>query len=219
MADRPRFNSGVARSVGLAAAVAMIVLLARTDLPANRNSMGESRSPHNSAPSAQKLQAPKPQTGAVAMDRGLASILGSGKWLDQQPLQATDLRGKVVLVNFWTYSCINSLRPLPYLKAWADKYRERGLVVIGIHTPEFEFEKNISNVRQAVGALGIKYPVRLDSDFSAWRKFENRAWPAFYFIDAEGRKRRQTFGEGDYAEAEQVLQNLLNEADGKSVDG
>lgn len=149
----------------------------------------------------------------------LASMLGSGEWLNGQQLQPKDVQGKVVLVNFWTYSCINSLRPLPYLKAWAEKYRQRGLVVIGVHTPEFEFEKDAGNVRQALGPLGINYPVRLDSDYAEWRKFGNRAWPGFYLIDSDGRIRHQASGEGDYDKAERMLQKLLAEVDRKPTNG
>jgi thiol-disulfide isomerase/thioredoxin len=147
----------------------------------------------------------------------LASVLGARQWLNTPPLQPDQLRGRVVLVNFWTYSCINSLRVLPYLRAWAEKYKDRGLVVIGVHTPEFEFEKDVSNVSQAAGFLDVAYPVALDSDYGIWRAFENEAWPAFYFIGADGRVRKHVFGEGGYDRSEHLIQQLLSEANGWPV--
>lgn len=135
-----------------------------------------------------------------------------GEWINASPLSPESLRGKVVLVNVWTYSCINSLRPMPYLRAWADKYREAGLVVIGVHSPEFEFEKNPAYVRRAISDHHIEFPVVLDSDFTIWRAFKNEYWPAFYFIDAKGRIRYHRFGEEEYERSEQVIQQLLAEA-------
>jgi thiol-disulfide isomerase/thioredoxin len=151
-------------------------------------------------------------TVSAGVSGPLSSLLGARQWLNGKPLRAEDLRGKVVLVNFWTYSCINSLRPLPYLRAWADKYGKNGLVVIGVHTPEFGFEKDLGNVRKAIMAQGIGYPVTLDSDFAVWRSFGNRGWPGFYFIGADGRVRHAALGEGDYAASEQLIQKLLAEA-------
>jgi thiol-disulfide isomerase/thioredoxin len=142
----------------------------------------------------------------------LSALLGSRPWLNTPPLRAEDLRGKVVLVNFWTYSCINSLRPLPYLRAWAEKYKDRGLVVVGVHTPEFGFEKDLANVRRNTAAQGVGYPVVLDSDYEIWRAFDNNAWPAFYFIGADGKVRRQVLGEGGYDKSERLIQQLLAEA-------
>jgi thiol-disulfide isomerase/thioredoxin len=144
---------------------------------------------------------------------------GSRPWLNTPPLRAEDLRGKVVLVNFWTYSCINSSRALPYVRAWAEKYKEEGLVVVGVHTPEFGFEKDIANVRDATAEAGVGYPVVLDNDFAIWRAFDNEAWPAFYFIGPDGRVRRQVLGEGGYDKSEQLLQELLSEAKGAPVTG
>ena len=136
------------------------------------------------------------------------------------PLSAQALKGKVVLVDFWTYSCINCLRSLPYVKAWADKYRADGLVVIGVHAPEFAFEKDVANVRKAVRDLGIDYPVAVDNNYAIWRAFDNHYWPAHYFIDAKGRIRHHHFGEGDYAGSERIIQQLLAEAHpGKSFGG
>jgi thiol-disulfide isomerase/thioredoxin len=124
-------------------------------------------------------------------------------------LTAEGLRGKVVLIDFWTYSCINCLRSIPYVRAWAEKYRNQGLVVIGVHSPEFAFEKNIDNVRQAVKDLKIDYPVAIDNDYAIWRAFNNEYWPAHYFIDAQGRIRHHHFGEGEYNESEKIIQQLL----------
>lgn len=146
----------------------------------------------------------------------LPTLQGATEWINSPPLTAESLRGKVVLVDFWTYSCINCLRTTPYLKAWAEKYRDAGLVVIGVHSPEFAFEKRIENVRRATKDLGITYPVAVDSDFKIWRDFDNQYWPAFYFVDAQGRIRHHQFGEGQYDLAERVIQQLLEEA-GKGV--
>ena len=140
------------------------------------------------------------------------SLLGAKQWLNTPPLRAKDLRGKVVLVNFWTYSCINSLRALPYVRTWAAKYKDRGLVVIGVHTPEFAFEKDVDNVRRADAALGVGYPVALDSDYAIWNAFGNEAWPALYFLDANGRVRGRALGEGGYDQSERLIQRLLSEA-------
>jgi len=148
--------------------------------------------------------APRPHGPLTALD-------GGGQWLNTQPLDASALRGKVVLVNFWTYSCINCLRTLPYLEAWAEKYRAQGLVVIGVHAPEFAFERDPANVRRAASMLGVRYPVVIDNEFRIWRAFHNSGWPAFYFVGADGRVRVDSLGEGDYAAAERVLQKLLAE--------
>lgn len=139
-------------------------------------------------------------------------LFGARQWLDREPITSESVRGKVVLVNFWTYSCINCLRTLPYVRAWAEKYRDQGLVVVGVHTPEFAFEKDPANVRKAVAALGVSYPVAIDNDYAVWRAFSNQAWPARYFVDAQGRIRHHEFGEGDYAASEKVIQSLLAEA-------
>ncbi|VVE37708.1 cytochrome C biogenesis protein [Pandoraea eparura] len=147
----------------------------------------------------------------------LPSLDGAVQWLNSPPLTAQSLRGKVVLVDFWTYSCINCLRTLPYVKAWAQKYRDQGLVVIGVHAPEFAFERDIGNVKKAVHDLGVDYPVAIDNNFAIWRGFHNQYWPAHYFIDAQGRVRYHHFGEGNYAESERVIQQLLREAGAKQV--
>jgi thiol-disulfide isomerase/thioredoxin len=142
----------------------------------------------------------------------LPLLSGAIGWLNSKPLAAADLRGKVVLVEFWTYSCINWLRIQPYVRAWDEKYRDKGLVVIGVHTPEFGFEKDLDNIQWATKNLRVDYPVAIDSDYAVWRAFNNNYWPALYFIDAEGRIRHHQFGEGNYDQSERVIQELLAEA-------
>jgi thiol-disulfide isomerase/thioredoxin len=142
----------------------------------------------------------------------LPSLDRATAWLNSPPLEPNALRGKVVLVQFWTYTCINWLRTLPYVRAWANKYREHGLVVIGVHAPEFDFEKDAGNVRRAVRDMRIDYPVAVDSDHALWRAFGNEYWPALYFIDVRGRIRHHKFGEGDYEQSERIIQGLLTDA-------
>jgi thiol-disulfide isomerase/thioredoxin len=142
----------------------------------------------------------------------LASLETATGWLNSAPLTAAGLRGKVVLASFWTYSCINWLRSQPYLRAWAEKYRERGLVVIGVHSPEFGFEKDLDNVRRAARALRVSYPIAVDSKHAIWDAFDNQYWPALYFIDAKGKIRQHHFGEGEYDRSEKAIQQLLVEA-------
>jgi thiol-disulfide isomerase/thioredoxin len=137
---------------------------------------------------------------------------GATGWLNSPPLTAVELRGRVVLVQFWTYTCINWLRTLPYVRAWAEKYQDHGLVVIGVHTPEFGFEHDLDNVRRAVKDLRVDYPVATDNDYGIWTAFDNHYWPALYFVDAQGQIRHHRFGEGDYEMSEMVLQQLLSEA-------
>ena len=149
----------------------------------------------------------------------LHALFEAQQWLNTKPLRAEDIRGKVVLVNFWTYSCINCLRILPHVRAWAEKYQSRGLLVIGVHTPEFAFEKDIGNVSKALVSLGVSYPVAIDNDFRIWRAFDNVAWPALYFIGADGRVRRHLFGEGQYDQSEQLIQELLSAADAAPIAG
>jgi thiol-disulfide isomerase/thioredoxin len=143
---------------------------------------------------------------------------GAVGWINSQPLTRASLAGKVVVIDFWTYSCINCLRALPYVEAWSKKYGNEGLVVIGVHTPEFAFEKDPSNIEKAVKDLGVTYPVAIDSDYKIWQAFHNQYWPAHYFIDAKGRIRHHHFGEGEYEGSERVIQQLLAEAGAKSVD-
>jgi len=139
-------------------------------------------------------------------------------WLSSPPLTAAGLRGKVVLVNFWTYTCINSLRALPYVRAWANKYKDQGLVVIGVQAPEFSFEKNIDNIRWAIHAMRIDYPIAVDNDHAIWRAFNNEAWPALYFADARGHIRHHQLGEGGYELSERIIQELLVEAGARDID-
>jgi thiol-disulfide isomerase/thioredoxin len=130
-------------------------------------------------------------------------------WLNSEPLTAEELRGRVVLVDIWTYSCVNWLRTLPYVRAWAERYRHHGLVVVGVHCPEFGFEHDVDNVRQATRELGVDYPVVIDNDFAIWESLANRAWPAVYLVDRDGRVRYRHFGEGNYEETERTIQQLL----------
>jgi thiol-disulfide isomerase/thioredoxin len=147
----------------------------------------------------------------------LSSLGGATEWLNSQPLTAGSLRGKVVLIDVWTYTCINWLRQLPYVRAWAEKYNNQGLVVIGVHTPEFEFEKNIDNVRRAAKDMKIDYPIAIDNEYSIWRALNNKYWPALYFVDAQGRIRHHHFGEGEYEQSERVIQQLLAEAGSDAI--
>jgi thiol-disulfide isomerase/thioredoxin len=137
---------------------------------------------------------------------------GAVTWLNSPALTGKHLQGKVVLVDFWTYSCINCIRTLPYLRAWAQKYRDQGLVVVGVHTPEFDFEKDLANVNQAVARFKIDYPVAVDSDKRIWNAFRNDAWPVFYVADARGQLRARLVGEGNYDKMERIIQSLLAEA-------
>ncbi len=147
------------------------------------------------------------------------SLAGATGWLNSTPLSVESLRGKVVLVDFWTYSCINCLRALPYVRGWHGKYIDHGLLIIGVHSPEFAFEKNPANVARAVKALGVDYPVALDNDYAIWRGFHNQYWPAHYFIDAQGRIRHHHFGEGNYRQSEDVIRQLLTDAGQKNLPG
>ena len=151
----------------------------------------------------------KPAEGAQALpvEGAMPPITGAVEWLNSPPLTNEQLKGKVVLIDFWTYSCINCLRTIPYVRAWAEKYKDQGLVVIGVHTPEFAFEKDIGNVKDAIADLKIAYPVAVDNDYAIWRAFNNRYWPAHYFIDAQGRIRHHHFGEGSYDVSERVIQD------------
>jgi cytochrome c biogenesis protein CcdA/thiol-disulfide isomerase/thioredoxin len=149
----------------------------------------------------------------------MPELNGAVAWLNSPPLTRAGLRGKVVVVDFWTYSCINCLRSLPYIEAWAQKYKDHGLVVLGVHAPEFAFEKDVTNVKNAVAALGVTYPVAVDSNLTIWQAFNNEYWPAHYFVDAQGRIRAHHFGEGEYDKSEKVIQTLLKEAGYTNVPG
>jgi thiol-disulfide isomerase/thioredoxin len=149
---------------------------------------------------------------ASTFEGQMPALAGANGWLNSQPLAAGDLRGKVVLIDFCTYTCIYWIRTLPHIRAWAEKYQEHGVVVIGVHTPEFAFEHNIENVRRAVKAMQIEYPMAIDNDYAIWRAFNNHYWPALYVVDAQGRIRHHHFGEGGYEQSEQVVHHLLAEA-------
>jgi thiol-disulfide isomerase/thioredoxin len=148
-----------------------------------------------------------------AGDGGAIPLSGATRWLNSAPLDGAMLGGKVVLVDFWTYSCSNCLNALPYVKAWDARYRARGLVVIGVHTPEFDAEREQQNVERALSKLGVTYPVAMDNRYSIWNAFGNKYWPAQYLIDARGRLRYRHYGEGAYREIDSNIQTLLREAD------
>src|SRR6202165_1788478 len=152
-----------------------------------------------------------PATAKLPIEGELPSLGGATEWLNTPPLTAAGLRGKVVLIEILTYTCINWLRPLPYVRAWAERYKNQGLVVIGVHSPEFAFEKDIDNVRRAARAMRVDYPIAVDSDHAIWRALKNQYWPALYLVDAQGRIRYHQFGEGEYEQSERIIQQLLSE--------
>jgi thiol-disulfide isomerase/thioredoxin len=156
------------------------------------------------------------ETARLPVEGKLASFDGATSWLNSEPLTPEGLRGKVVVVDFLTYTCINWLRTLPYVRAWAEKYRDAGVVTVGMHTPEFSFEKNLDNITGALKEMDVRFPIGVDSDYGVWNAFDNHYWPALYFADAEGRIRHHRFGEGEYEQSEGVIQQLLLEA---GVDG
>jgi thiol-disulfide isomerase/thioredoxin len=158
------------------------------------------------------------ERAALPIEGRLASFAGATRWLNSEPLTPEGLRGRVVLVDFWTYTCVNWLRTLPYVRAWAAKYAAAGLTVVGVHTPEFGFERDVDNVIAQARNLAVEYPVAVDNDYVVWRAFSNRFWPALYIADAEGRLRYHHFGEGEYAMAEMVIQQLLLEAGAEGID-
>jgi thiol-disulfide isomerase/thioredoxin len=154
-----------------------------------------------------------PQSSSqIRVEGNLPPLAGATEWLNSPPLTPAELRGKVVVVQFWTYTCINWLRSLPYVRAWAEKYKQNGLVVIGVHSPEFDFEKNVENVRRAAKSMRIDYPIAVDSKHAVWGAFNNQYWPALYFVDAKGRVRHHHFGEGEYEQSEMIIRQLLAEA-------
>jgi thiol-disulfide isomerase/thioredoxin len=166
-----------------------------------------------------RAETPRPgeHTSDVWTVEARFSLDGATQWLNSPPLTTAGLHGQVVLVSFWTYTCINWLRSLPYLRAWAASYSGQGLVVIGVHSPEFSFERDVDNVRRAAGARSIEYPVAIDNQFAVWRSFDNHYWPALYLLDARGRLRHQRFGEGGYEGTETVVRQLLAEAGARDV--
>ena len=153
------------------------------------------------------------------VEGALPSLAGATTWINSEPLTREGLRGRVVLVNFCTYTCINWIRSLPWVRAWADTYGDRGLTVVGVHTPEFSFEHDLDNIRRALKAMDVRFPVAVDNDYAVWTAFDNNYWPALYFVDARGRIRHHWFGEGAYEESERALQRLLGEAGADGVDG
>jgi thiol-disulfide isomerase/thioredoxin len=163
------------------------------------------------------VQQMTPAAVQLPIEGELPSLGSATEWLNSQPLTAAGLRGKVVLIDFWTYTCINWLRQLPYVRVWAEKYKGQGLVVIGIHAPEFAFEKNVDNVRRAAKNMRIDYPIAIDSDHAIWRAFKNEYWPALYFVDAQGHIRHHQFGEGEYEQSEMIIQQLLAEAGSSGI--
>ncbi|SAL60777.1 cytochrome c biogenesis protein transmembrane region [Caballeronia peredens] len=186
---------------------AMMMSAQNTMKPANANNDSSAMMRASTEPS---KAATTP--AALPVEGTLPPLDGAVQWLNSPPLTREALRGKVVLVDVWTYSCINCLRTLPYVKTWAQKYRDQGLVVIGVHAPEFAFERNVDNVKKAIADLGIDYPVAVDNNYAIWRALNNQYWPAHYFVDAKGNIRYHHFGEGDYAHSEHVIQELLAEA-------
>ncbi len=153
-----------------------------------------------------------PAVVRLPIEGELPSLGGATEWLNSPALTAAGLRGKVVLIDVWTYTCINWLRTLPYVRAWADKYKDQGLVVIGVHAPEFAFEHNVDNVHRAAKDMRVNYPIAIDNDFAIWNALKNQYWPALYLVDAQGRIRYHQFGEGEYDRSERVIQQLLAEA-------
>jgi thiol-disulfide isomerase/thioredoxin len=158
------------------------------------------------------LAARHPAAIHLPIEGELPSLGGATAWLNSSPLSASDLRGKVVLIDFWTYTCINWLRTLPYVRAWAEKYQEHGVVVIGVHTPEFPFEHDLENVRRAAKDMQVSYPIAIDNDYAIWSAFNNHYWPALYLVDVQGRIRSHHFGEGAYEQSEMMIQYVLAEA-------
>jgi thiol-disulfide isomerase/thioredoxin len=147
----------------------------------------------------------------------MPSLDGASAWLNSTPLTSAGLRGKVVLIDFWTYTCINWRRTLPYVRAWSEKYKQHGLVVIGVHTPEFAFEHDVDNVRREAREMNVNYPIAIDNDYTIWHAFKNEYWPALYFVDAQGHIRHHQFGEGEYERSESIVQQLLTEAGNTDV--
>jgi thiol-disulfide isomerase/thioredoxin len=205
-------DRGVLTRISLSSTAGLEQRLVDRFHPQNTQMTGENS---NATPVSEEITGPSGSNSAPG--QGLSQITGATAWINSPPLTPESLRGKVDLVDFWTYSCINCLRSLPYIEAWNAKYKDDGLVVIGVHTPEFPFEKDESNVRKAVHDLGVTYPVAMDNDYRIWRNFNNQFWPAHYFIDATGRVRYHHFGEGNYDESEKWIRGLLEEANHKPL--
>src|SRR6266849_6971748 len=158
------------------------------------------------------LAARHPAAVQLPIEGEMPSLSGVTAWLNSPPLSVADLGGKVVLIDFWTYTCINWLRTLSYVRTWAEKYQEHGVVVIGVHTPEFSFEHDLENVRRAAKDMRVAYPIAIDNDYAIWYAFDNRYWPALYLVDAQGHLRYHHFGEGQYEQSEMMIQHVLAEA-------
>jgi len=195
------------RSLGIAAITIAFALFGAID-----SSRARAIQTAAAVPRAIRVLRMPPTAIKLPVEGKLPSLRNATAWLNSAPLTATDLHGKVVLVEFWTYSCINWRRQLPYVRAWAEKYKDQGLVVIGVHAPEFSFEKRIENVRQAAKEIRIDYPIALDNDHAIWRDFNNEYWPALYFVDAQGKIRHHQFGEGELEQSELFFQQLLTDA-------
>ena len=211
------FDTGFLTRVSLSGTASLEQGLLDRFRPASPSASGSTQSSivTTDAPAAMMKTKPGAQEVNLGVEGGFPPLSGAVEWLNSPPLTPEGLRGKVVLIDFWTYSCINCLRAIPYVRAWAEKYKDHGLVVIGVHTPEFAFERKVSNVRAAVSELKIGYPVAIDNEYKIWRAFDNQYWPAHYFIDAQGRIRYHHFGEGEYDQSERVIQRLLAEAGDK----
>jgi thiol-disulfide isomerase/thioredoxin len=203
--DRRRFFGPAA------ATVAAALLLAAVVASATGARIG------NLAGDRHMVQQMMPAAARLPVKGELASLGNATDWLNSRPLTAAGLRGKVVAVDFWTYSCINWMRSLPYVRAWAEKYKDQGLVVIGVHAPEFAFEHDVDNVRQAAKDMRVDYPIAIDNDYAIWRAFKNAYWPALYLVDAQGKVRYHQFGEGEYEQSERVIQRLLAESGARGV--
>ncbi len=186
-----------------------------SDPPAQNQAMAGGSS--KDAPAGAGMMSANVSEGAPKIEGDMPELSGATGWLNSKPLTRSSLRGKVVVLDFWTYSCINCLRALPYVNAWYQHYKDSGLVIIGVHSPEFEFEKDPANVRQAIKQFDIQYPVVLDSNMAIWKAFNNQFWPAHYFVDAQGRIRGHHFGEGKYARSERTIRQLLVEAGAKNL--
>ncbi len=226
VSERIRQVAGAAVLAGVAAIAlgldtGLLARLSYASTGSFEQALLEKLHPKTSAPetevasnSAMKIatDAARPFHSDLPIEGPAPSLDGAVTWLNSEPLTTAGLRGKVVLVDFWTYSCINCIRTIPYVRAWAEKYKDQGLVVIGVHAPEFAFEKNVDNVKKAIADFKIGYPVAIDNDYRIWRAFENNYWPAHYLIDAKGQVRYQHFGEGNYRQTEQAIQDLLREA-------
>jgi methionine-S-sulfoxide reductase len=215
MSAKPEVASGSAMMSAKPAEAAGGAMMSAKPAEAAGGAMMMAAKPNEAAGGA--MMSANTGAGAPVVEGVMPALTGATGWLNSKPLTREGLRGKVVVIDFWTYSCINCLRAMPYINAWASHYKDAGLVVIGVHSPEFAFEKDTGNVRQAIDKHAIKYPVALDSDLAIWKAFNNRFWPAHYFVDAKGQIRAHQFGEGKYAKQERIIRQLLTEAGAKNL--